>query len=209
MHGNAQSEEDKEKYLIGSSLSVQYWSVKRQSVRFRIDTFFVIGEMHTTSQYFSLRPHVAKVFNDYFTVGITGALGSYRLNKVHLNDVWESYSIELTKSSILGVGVFTRYNFNPMHSLKCFVQPNINFDLERGQTSQENAEVTRYIIAEVDLGFEIGISYDISSASRILISSQVFNYTYGYSSERQNATYIEFLDGFHARSTYLGFEYTF
>ncbi len=118
-----------------------------------------------------------------------------------------------TNSNMFGVGIFSRYTFNPEDKANLFIEPFINYNKRTSKQKRESTLIRKEEINFIELGTYVGALYNISSKMRINLKIGAINYVNGskeITSEDgdrdKNTDFSHFVTAINLTNVFFGFE---
>ncbi len=218
----AQEETVDTKYIIGGGISYS-----NQNNNLGTHNNFAIGgylpgsldyQYDTNYDVFTFSPYVGSVLTPRWTLGLNLDFGFGKTTvKVAPPTTAElNYTAAIQK---IGIGIFSRYHFNPQQQFQFFLQPYLQYYYIKEENKREGDVFSKGASELIELGIRPGILYQIQKHFRMTLRFGGIVYSNGKSVytpndlpnqvQEQEQNFSTFMANFNLSSLVLGAEWNF
>lgn len=214
----AQEETKENEWVIGGSTNFliqnNTYPLTGLSITSGIGGIYSNTTNDTKNTIFAISPYIGKQINTRLLLGLQldYRLGNYKVEEIRVSTFPSGPNpiVDFQRqSNQFGVGIFSRYLFNPTKSFNFFLQPYLEYNMLREEESQGSVVTQEEKVNFIELGIGLGMLYNINDRLRATLRSGGVSYVNGkweVLDTNTERTFSSLGMSFNLSTIYFGFE---
>ncbi len=167
--------------------------------------FVGLEDFNVTS--FRVSPYFGREITPHITLGLKFDYNNHKMEQDR-EDLGQLLLHSKVNLNVFGLGIFSRYTFNPENKFNLFVEPYFSYNKTNREHKIDNVLDSKEESNYIKLGVGVGALYSISNSIRASVKVGAMEYLNGNkeSTNEKSTDFSHFGTSFNLSSIFFGFE---